>query len=149
MVRKKNKIVVEPFDDIKIVGVASYLKDYQLAWHVNKTLNINLIRYDDIINEEGLPFSYYLHSSEEQQNAYNLVSLTNDEARWIKLSTPTDYIIIIRNFISDENLQATISKIRNIPGVIFSYLVDLQQNKKLDIILEEIELHEINLANKK
>lgn len=146
MVKKKNKIVVEPFDDIKIIGVCSHLEDYKLAWHLNKVLEINLVKYIDIMNEDGQLFSFYLHNGGENSNAFNLVALSNDEAKWVKFTPATDYLVVIRNYISDENTQNLITKIKTIPGVIFSYLIDLDKNKSIDTILEDIEMHEMNLS---
>ncbi|MCQ2308009.1 MAG: IPExxxVDY family protein [Bacteroidales bacterium] len=146
MVRKKNKIVVEPFDDIRIIGVCSHLEDYQLAWHLNKMLEINLVKYKDITNEDAQPFSFYLYNGGENSNAYNLVALSNGEAKWAKFSPATDYLVVIRNFISDENLQNIIAKIKAIPNVVFLYLIDLEKNKSIDAILEDIEMHEISLS---
>lgn len=146
MVKKKNKVVVEPFDDIRIIGVCSHLEDYKLAWHLNKVLEISLVKYKDIVNEDEQPFSFYLYNGGENSNAFNLVALSNGEAKWAKFSLPTDYLVVIRNFISDENLQNVIAKIKSIPGVVFSYLVDLEKNKYIDAILEDIEMHEMNLS---
>ena len=104
MVKKKRKIVVEPFDDIKIIGICTHLEDYKLAWNINKLLNINLVKYSDIINEDGLSFSFYLYDGGENCNTFNLVEIVNSEGRWVNFSPTTDYLIVIRNFINDENL---------------------------------------------
>ena len=72
MVKKKKKIVVEPFDDIKIIGICTHLEDFKLAWHINKLLNVNLVKYSDIVNEDGLEFSFYLYDGGENCNTYNL-----------------------------------------------------------------------------
>lgn len=145
MVRRKNKIVVEPFDDIRIIGINSHLEDYKLAWHINNVLKINLIKYSDIINEDGQPFSFYLYDGGENSNAFNLVGLVNEEAKWIKLPLPTDYLIVIRNFITEDSYQAITSKIKQIPGVILVYNVDVEKTRKIDNLLEDIEIHEIEL----
>lgn len=81
MVKKKKKIVVEPFDDIKIIGICTHLEDYKLAWHINKLLNINLVKYSDIVNEDGLEFSFYLYDGGENCNTFNLVEIVNSEGR--------------------------------------------------------------------
>ncbi|MCQ2317715.1 MAG: IPExxxVDY family protein [Bacteroidales bacterium] len=146
MVKKKNKIVVEPFDDIRIIGINSHLEDYKLAWHINNVLKINLIKYSDIINEDGQPFSFYLYDGGENSNAFNLVGLVNEEAKWIKLPLPTDYLIVIRNFITEDSYQAITSKIKQIPGVILVYNVDVEKTRKIDNLLEDIEIHEIELV---
>ena len=147
MVKKKRKIVVEPFDDIKIVGVCTHLEDYKLAWHINNLLNINLIKYDDIYNEDDLAFSFYLYDGGENCNTFNLVEIVNSEGRWVNFSPATDYLIVIRNFINDENLAKILEKIKSIESVQFAYLIDLDMNSKIDTLLEDIEMHEIDIIN--
>ncbi|MBO4575219.1 MAG: IPExxxVDY family protein [Bacteroidales bacterium] len=144
---KKKKLVVEPFDDIKIIGICTHLADYKLAWHINKLLNINLIKYDDIINEEEMAFSYYLYDGGENCNTYNLVEIANAEGRWVNFFPPTDYLFIIRNFINDEGLDSLVTKLKSIEGVAHAYLVDLDMNTKIDALLEDIEMHEIDIIN--
>ena len=146
MVKRKKKIVVEPFDDIKIIGICTHLEDFKLAWHINKLLNINLVKYSDIVNEDGFEFSFYLYDGGENCNTYNLVEISNSEGRWVNFSPATDYLIVIRNFINDENLAKLLEKIKHIEGVQFSYLVDLEINSKIDALLEDIEMHEIDIV---
>lgn len=147
MAKKKQIIIVEPFDDIKIVGISTSLIDYKLAWHINKQLNINLAKYDDIINNDGLEFSFYLYDGGENRNTFNLVEIANKEGKWVSFFPPTDYLLIIRNFISDDKLEAVLEMIKNIEGVNHAYLIDLDMNSKIDTILEDIEMHEIELVS--
>lgn len=147
MVKKKRKIVVEPFDDIKIIGICTHLEDYKLAWHINKLLNINLVKYSDIFNEDGLGFSFYLYDGGENCNTFNLVEIVNSEGRWVNFSPATDYLIVIRNFINDENLAKILEKIKRIESVQFTYLIDLDMNSKIDTLLEDIEMHEIEIVS--
>ena len=147
MIKKKKKIVVEPFDDIKIVGICTHLEDYKLAWHINKLLNINLVKYSDIINEDGLEFSFYLYDGGENCNTFNLVEISNAYGRWVNFSPATDYLIVIRNFINDENLTKILDKIKHIEGVQLAYLVNLETNTKIDALLEDIEMHEIDIVS--
>ena len=146
MVKKKRKIVVEPFDDIKIIGICTHLEDYKLAWHINKLLNINLVKYSDIVNEDGLGFSFYLYDRGENSNTFNLVEIVNSEGRWVNFSPATDYLIVIRNFINDENLAKILEKIKSIENVQLAYLIDLDMNSKIDTLLEDIEMHEMELV---
>lgn len=147
MAKKKQKIIVEPFDDIKIIGICTHIEDYKLAWHINKLLNINLVKYSDIVNEEGIGFSFYLYDGGENCNTFNLVEIANADGRWVNFSPATDYLIVIRNFINDENLMKTLGNIKNIPGVMLAYLIDLDMNSKIDTLLEDIEMHEINIVS--
>ena len=147
MAKKKRKIVVEPFDDIKIIGICTHIEDYKLAWHINKLLNINLVKYSDIVNEDGFEFSFYLYDGGENSNTYNLVEISNTEGRWVNFSPATDYLIVIRNFINDENLAKLLDKIKHIEGVQLAYLIDLETNNKIDTLLEDIEMHEIDIVS--
>ena len=146
MVKKKKKIVVEPFDDIKIIGICTHLEDFKLAWHINKLLNVNLVKYSDIVNEDGLEFSFYLYDGGENCNTYNLVEISNSEGRWVTFSPATDYLIVIRNFINEENLAKHLEKIKHIEGVQLAYVIDLDMNSKIDALLEDIEMHEIDIV---
>lgn len=147
MAKKKQKLVVEPFDDIKIIGINTHLEDYKLAWHINKLLNINLVKYSDIFNEDGIGFSFYLYDGGENCNTYNLVEMSNSEGRWVKFNPPIDYLIVIRNFIHDENLTKTLDNIKHIEGVQLAYIIDVETNNKIDAILEDIEMHEMEIVN--
>ena len=147
MVKKKKKLVVEPFDDIKIVGVCTHLEDYKLAWHINNLLKINLVKYKDIVNEDELCFSFYLYDGGENCNTFNLVEIANTEGRWVKFFPPTDYLLVIRNFIHEENLLALLNDIKHIEGVAHAYLSDLETNNKIDTLLEDIEMHEIDIVS--
>ncbi len=147
MAKKKQKIVVEPFDDIKIIGICTHLEDYKLAWHINKLLNINLVKYSDIINEDEIGFSFYLYDGGENCNTFNLVEIANADGRWVKFNPPTDYLIVIRNFINDENLMKILDKIKHIESVQFAYLIDVETNNKIDALLEDIEMHEMEIVN--
>ena len=52
MMKKKTKFVVEPFDDIRIIGINTGMFDYQLAWNINKSLKLNLAKYKDISSDD-------------------------------------------------------------------------------------------------
>lgn len=147
MVKRKKKIVVEPFDDIKIIGISTHLEDFKLAWNINKLLNINLIKYSDILTEDGLGFSFYLYDGGENSNTYNLVEIANTEARWVKFSPAIDYLIVIRNYIHESKLADLLEKIKHIEGVMHAYLIDLETNNKIDTLLEDIEMHEMEIIN--
>lgn len=148
MVKKKNKLIVEPFDDIKVIGINTSMIDYQLAWNLNKILKIELAKYKSVSFNNDDFFSYYLYDAGENANTFNLVSLTSTAGKeWVSFKPKTDYLFIIRNFIKDTDLQQILTNIKNIPKVFHAYIVDTNCNNKIDIILEDIEFHEIELAN--
>ena len=143
--KKKTKFVVEPFDDIRIIGINTGMYDYQLAWNLNKELKIELVKYKNITSDDENFFSFYLYDAGENSNTFNLVALSNEETRWVLFSPHTDYLLIIRNYIKDSDFLSLLQKIKSIPKVVHAYVVDLGKNSKIDTILEDIELHEMNI----
>lgn len=143
--KKKTRFVVEPFDDIRIIGINTAMIDYQLAWNINKVAKMNLAKYKDISSDDEHFFSFYLYDAGENSNTFNLVALSNQDTKWVAFSPQTDYLLIIRNYIKETDFQSLLNKIKAIPKVAHAYVVDLGKNKKIDTILEDIELHEMNI----
>jgi hypothetical protein len=147
MVKRKNKLVVEPFDDIKVIGINTGMMDYQLAWYLNKTLKIQLAKYKSIANNSGNLFSFYLYDSGENSNTFNLVALSSEGKEWVSFKPKTDFIFIVRNYIKDADFHSMLTKIKNIPNIFHAYVIDLDINKKMDVILEDIEFHEMDIID--
>ena len=144
--KKKTKFVVEPFDDIRIIGINTGLLDYQIAWNINKAAKLNLVKYRDLTSDGENFFSFYLYDAGENANAFNLVALANEDTRLASLAVPTDYLLIIRNYIKDSDFQSILTKIKTIPKVVYAYSIDLGKNSKIDTILEDIEMHEMSIS---
>jgi hypothetical protein len=148
MPSRKKTLHSQPFDDILLLGIATTLPDYKLAWHLNNSLSIDLIKHDDIFPEqysEQEGFSFYLYDQGENMNVFNLVSLQSNGNRWIKLRVSTDYLFIIRNALDQERLDQITRAIRNIPQIVHAFVVDTQKTKGIDILLETIEFHEMEI----
>lgn len=145
--KKKTRFVVEPFDDIRIIGISTGLLDYQLAWNINKAVKLDLVKYKDICSDDDNFFSFYLYDAGENANTFNLVALSNENTKWVSFSPQTDYLLIVRNYIKDSDFQTFLTKIKAIPKVIHAYTIDLAKNSKIDAILEDIELHEMDIVD--
>lgn len=48
---KKAKLVIEPTFDFELLGLVSPVKDYKMAWLINKELNLSLSKAEDLILE--------------------------------------------------------------------------------------------------
>jgi hypothetical protein len=46
---RKSKLVVDPLFDFDLVGIISHAKGYRIAWELNRTLGIQLIKAKDQI----------------------------------------------------------------------------------------------------
>ena len=147
MVKRKNKLVIEPFDDIKIIGINTSMQDFQLAHFINKALKIDLVKYKSITNNDEDFYSFYRYAAGENANTFNLVGLISENKEWVSFKPRTEFLLIIRNYIKESTYQLLISKIKSIPQVYHAYNIDLDVNKKIDVILEDIEFHEMEIAN--
>jgi len=63
---KKAKLLVEPTFDFELLGIVSPIRDYRMAWLVNKELDLNLVKADDLelefLSAEKLEISQYFLS---------------------------------------------------------------------------------------
>ena len=139
---KKNKLTIEPFDDIQIIGISSTLADYKLAYFFNNDLNFKFIRLDDILLDKQHPYAFFYYNAGENRNVYNLVSLRHLGQPCVKLKPQVDYLFIVRNHITDDRLEQLIKNIRSIRQVTYAYIMDLEKLPVLDVLLERIEMHE-------
>lgn len=60
---KKQKLVSDFNYEFELIGITSSVKEYKLAWAINKYLNITLNRKQDhevMVNKKIYQFSYYL-----------------------------------------------------------------------------------------
>ena len=143
---KKNikKITPASFDDIKIIGINSSLIDFKLAWNINNKLSINFVRYTDIM-EDGAQYAFYYYDTGETGNTFNLVSLVYKGKYWQVTSPRIDFMLIVRNNITQIKLNEMLKSIREIAGVSYAFIMDPQSDNSIGILLETIELHEIDM----
>lgn len=148
MCPRKNTLTSLPSADINILGITTTMPDYKLAWNINAKLNIKLVKQKDIVphgmNGE-FTYAFYLYDDGENSNIYNLVSINDKGARWMKLPVTTDYLLIIRNSIYHEKLNDILKTIRKTEQLVHAFLIEQERIKGIDPLLEQIELHEMQM----
>ena len=142
MAIKKNKLVIAPFDDIRIIGINAPLADYKLAYYCNETFHFTFTRLKEVLLANVLPSAFFYYNAGENRNTYHLVSLKHKDHRCVKLNPHIDYLLIVRNPITTERLDQMIKNIRGIPGVVHAYVMELSRTPAIDVLLERIEMHE-------
>lgn len=144
---KKIKLSIEPFDDIHIIGINATLADYKLAHYFNTDLHFDFVRLEEIQLDGEHPYAFFYYNAGENRNVFNLVSLKFQGAPCIKLKPQMDFLLIVRNHITDEKLDQLVKKIRSIKQVTYAYLMDLSKVPAMDVLLEQIEMHESKLIS--
>jgi len=142
MAVKKNKLVIAPFDDIQIIGINAPMADYKLAYHFNEAFHFSFIRLKEVLLDDVLPYAFFYYNAGENRNTYDLVSLKYKDHRCVKLNPQLDYLLIVRNPITDARIEQVIKNIRGIEGVVHAFAMDLSRTPAIDVLLERIEMHE-------
>lgn len=121
-----NKVVLKfelDFDFI-LIAIACPLKDYRLCHFINKHTGLELRK----VKDHQLPapragewwmFSMYLYLPESVETEYYLISNKGEENGYlIPEMKNTDYFLMIKNFIDEEDLDALVNAINAIPDVV-------------------------------
>lgn len=145
---KKINIDIDYAADYTILGLVSYDSDYQLVHHINRTLNTHFSKFDDFIFNEsnGLKPSYawyYCYSNELKINAY-IIANKHTYINLLPDFSKIDYVIILEKINDTQQLNTIIKNIRKIKSVIGVFNVDVRKIKKIDLLIEKNEIHQLN-----
>ena len=116
---KKRRLDVEFAYDFELMGLISSARGYKLAWEINHSLAINLIRKDDLkmtTKEGDFFFAFFEH-----QSSLNTVKLFRNRANegdvtLIPEQSHLDYILYTKGDedVGSKRLQEVL---RNIPSI--------------------------------
>jgi hypothetical protein len=139
----KNKLDISYEIDFDLIAINASVKEYKLAWVLNKSLGWNLAKKKNIEIEftgnKNLSISNYFYKTEyqsfrllknraedleEQFNAFLIPELKN-----------FDYFVMLENESDSFDLNSFISKIKQIPFVQFAVIVDTAALKSRDNLI--------------
>lgn len=138
----KQSIQVQFDYDFYLIGIVSSLKVYRLSSSVNKLLNSNLLRVDDVLNQFGDDYedaSYARYAGEDEENEilYDLIANKNENVPLIKEKKEVDYFLIINGPDLKINIKSLISELNSIQHVQLAFELDVNTLKsKQNLILE-------------
>lgn len=134
---KKTKLLIEPTFDFELIGLVSPVKDYKMAWLINRDLDLDLVRSDDIhiefLSSLRLEISQYFLSlphgyiqllknkalNTSQQLAYLIPELRNldyflliqDQTQQLSITTFVDHLA--KNPFIQSVVRLDVSKIKS------------------------------------
>ena len=144
---RKLKLSSGPADDITIIGIACQLKDYRMAFELNRSLHFDFCRIRDfsvpIDNEPGAlsDYPFYCYKNKEDRRDYFLIPNRNQHGLLIANPKGTDYLIVVDDHIPEPYHTNLIRKIQSLPQVQLAFGIDPEKTKNMDLLLEDIELH--------
>lgn len=144
----KRKLISEPasFPYLSIIGITSQLKDYRLAFFLNRDTHLNLANLDDIpiyFEKENLLIKFPIFSCFEadQRLNYYLIGNNFDRIKMIPAYKQADYLLFLMGQISQDRLNSLISIIRTIKEIQLVFAVDKDNIKNLEGIMTDLEMH--------
>ena len=139
---KKSKLFIEPTFDFELLGLVSSVKDYKMAWAINKTLGLNLVRSEEIFIEflstPSLEISQYFLSlphgfvqllknkslNSTQQLAYLIPELRN-----------MDYFLLVQDETKEINVSEFANLLANNPLIQSAVRLDVTKLKSKENLL--------------
>ena len=146
---KKMTEDIDYFENYQMIAVVSHLKDYALCYNINLILDFDLIKYDDLVitsaSGDESSFSWYYFKDEINRTVYYLIGNKCENGNLLKSQKTVDFFLLIKNPVSDEILKPISNSLRKISNVTAVFELNMKQQKNMDILLETIELHELEV----
>jgi hypothetical protein len=126
--------------DFVLIAITSSLKDYRICYMVNKELNFNFIKSDDLYldplhGEAPAYFSLYKYSWESSETEFYFISNKGSEGYLIPEMNKTDYLLMIKNYIDEDELDDIILRLNRISEIVAAVKVDPKKIKSRENLL--------------
>lgn len=139
---KKTKLFVEPTFDFELLGLVSPVKDYKMAWLINRELDLNLVKSEDIqiefLSAPQLEISQYLLSlphgfiqllknkalNTSQQLAYLIPELRN-----------LDYFLLVQDQTHQTSITTFVENLSKNPFIQSVVRLDISKLKSKENLL--------------
>ncbi len=124
--------------DFTLIGISCHTKDYRLCWEVNKALNIDLIRSEDLeLNKKNeiTSFSFYEFIDEDNHLEYYLISNLGNNGYLIAEQKKVDFFLLLKGSTSTNQIQDIICKINSLSLVLTSFNINPNQLKSKQNLL--------------
>lgn len=139
MKKKTHKLSVETELDSVLIGISSHENDYRISWTINKELNANFVKAENLkvnIKKYNIiqEFSLYIYENEESLNKFHLIANQCNNGFYIPELKNIDFFLQIFGEVSDEYKNELLKKLKNIDIVTGAFIIDpasLKSKKRL------------------
>lgn len=154
MVKKKQTLQTFEGTDITMIGISCHLKSYRLSFAMNNALKFHFRRVDDFEliaqkGKEALKFPFFVYDHSDWKNHFCLVANHHPQGKLIAGLGQVDYFLIVKNPMASSSMDEFMADIRKIKEVLAAYEIDSAKTKDVDTLLEELEIHLLNIERKK
>jgi hypothetical protein len=126
--------------DFVLIAVTTSLKDYRICYLINKYLNFNFVKTADLeidINPDSVPvyFSQFDYHLEAGPTDFYFIANKGSDGYLIPEMRKTDYFLMIKNYISDDELEGIISALNRVPDIVAAVKIDPKKIKSRENLL--------------
>jgi hypothetical protein len=140
MILNRKNLKFEIDFDFILIALTSSLKDYRICYLINKCLNFNFTRIEDLkldINAVASPalFSMFMYSWESTETDFYFIGNKGSEGYLVPEMREADYFILIKNYIDDNDLEELISGLNKINEIVAAVKIDPKKIKSRENLL--------------
>lgn len=140
MILNRKNLKFEIDFDFILIALTTSLKDYRICYLINKSLNFNFVREDDLKLDIGpggseVLFSIYHYSWETTETDFIFIGNKGSDGYLVPEMREADYFILIKNYIDENDLEHLISALNRIPEVVAAVKIEPKKIKSRENLL--------------
>ena len=140
---KKTKLLIDYTYDFELIGLISSMREYKVAWGINKNLNINLTKERDLEllyagNRKLLisNYSYALPHGEIRLFKNRAVEVINSDNYYLAPELPHfDFIFMVDDPTKNIEFAQLKKRLQEVENIEYVAEIDIQQLKSKDNFL--------------
>ncbi len=126
--------------DFVLIAITTSLKDYRICYLINKSLNFNFVRSNDLSVDiyqgaEPVLFSLFHYQWETTETDFYFIGNKGSDGYLVPEIRSADYFVMIKNYIDDDDLDSLVSTINKIPEVVAAVKIDPKKIKSRENLL--------------
>lgn len=145
---KKYKLSGDFTPEYTVLGLSSQARGYRLAMLVNQRLDLRLRRVQDFPGsgqKEPLFYALYQHEDHDLRRVYNLLYNRSTKRLLVPALKGIDAFIVLHERLQPAEITSMLSTLRQGTGIQAAYEIKLATVKDFDLLLEDLEVHIINM----
>lgn len=145
MMKKTVSFNIDYHEDYNLLAIVSPIKDYTLSFFINKLLDLQMKKYDDLtFNSKKSSYPWYYYKQGNKYLSCYLIGNNHPKGKLIPALNNFDYFFLVKDAISQEQIQTMAAGIRGIKNVVGVFSQDISEIKDMDILIEYNEFHEMD-----
>ncbi len=127
--KKIHKLAFDLESDFKLIGIASHENDYRLSWAINKSLNIDFVKSDDLLiyhpkHKIEAHYSMYTFFDEDNFISYHLISNKSEKGFLLPQMTNIDFILKISEETDSDQLNNLLRSLKKVDIIITAFFIE-------------------------